>query len=187
MTAANSEGPAKGEPYDRTGIRVGISACLLGQEVRYDGGHKRAQFLLEAFGESVEWVPVCPEVEAGFGTPREPVQLLRSDTSVRMITVTTRRDLTAPMDEFVRRRLQELRREELSGYILKAHSPSCGPAQVNVFDRQGAVVESGRGLFAEALIREFPDLPIEDEGQLSDPRLLQDFVSRALAYRRTRG
>src|SRR5262245_9176177 len=177
MTAARSE----------DGIRVGISSCLLGQEVRYDGGHKRAEFVMEAFGQSVEWVPVCPEVEAGFGTPREPVQLCRADGAIRLITVTTRRDLTAPMDEFVRRRLQELRLEELSGYILKANSPSCGPGQVKVFDRQGAVVESGRGLFAEALLREFPDLPVEDEGHLSDPRLLQDFVRRVFAYARDRG
>jgi len=171
--------------YEST-IRVGISACLLGQEVRYDGGHKHAGFLVDAFGPSVEWVAVCPEVEAGFGTPREPVQLSRADGAIRLVTVTTRRDLTAPMNELIRRRLPELRLEELSGYILKASSPSCGPGQVKLFDQHGTTsVESGRGLFAEALIRQFPALPVEDEGRLADPRLLEDFVTRVFAYRRS--
>ena len=165
-------------------IRVGISACLLGEEVRYDGGHKRAQFLIDAFGDSVEWISVCPEVEAGFGTPREPVQLALAEKTIRLVTVTTRRDLTASMDEFIRRRLPELRLKRLSGYVLKAHSPSCGVGGVNVFDREGVVVESGRGLFADALMRQFPQLPIEDEGRLADPRLLEEFVTRVRAYRR---
>ena len=166
-------------------IRIGISSCLLGQEVRYDGGHKRASFLFDAFGDSIEWVSVCPEVEAGFGTPREPVQLSRDEGAIRLVTVTARRDLTAPMDEFIRRRLPELRLEELSGYILKANSPSCGPGQVKVFDRRGVtLVESGRGLFAEALIRQFPALPVEDEGRLADPRILDDFIQRVSAYHR---
>ena len=194
MTAGGSDtrGPAQaghyggGSPegghHEGAPIRVGISACLLGQEVRFDGGHKRASFLIDAFGDSVEWVSVCPEVEAGFGTPREPVQLSRDEDAIRLVTVTTRRDLSAPMDEFIRRRLPELRLEELSGYILKANSPSCGPRHVNIFDPNGTVVESGRGLFAEALIRQFPALPVEDEGRLADPRLLEEFVSRVFAY-----
>ena len=141
---------------------------------------------MDAFGQSVEWVPVCPEVEAGFGTPREPVQLSRDEGAIRLVTVTTRRDLTGPMDEFVRRRLPELRLEELSGYILKANSPSCGPGQVTIYDRHGMATESGRGLFAEALIRQFPRLPVEDEGRLADPRLREDFIERVFAYSRLR-
>ena len=166
-------------------IRVGISACLLGEEVRYDGGHKRAQFLVDAFGPSVEWVSVCPEVEAGFGTPRDPMRLSRIDGVVRLLTVTTARDVTPPMEDFIRRRLAELRRDDLSGYILKSNSPSCGLERVAVFDRQGMDTEPGRGLFAEALIREFPQLPVEEEGRLSDPRLLAAFVERVFAYYRT--
>ena len=111
------------------------------------------------------------------------MQLSREDDAIRLMTVTTRRDLTVPMDELIHRRLIELRAEELSGYILKANSPSCGPGQVKIFDRHGVtVVESGRGLFAAALMRQFPDLPVEDEGRLADPRLLQDFISRVFAY-----
>ena len=188
MTAGSSDEGRAEAAHDRGTVRVGISACLLGREVRYDGGHKHAGFLLDAFGPSVEWVAVCPEVEAGFGTPREPVQLSREADAIRLITVTTRRDLTAPMDELIQRRLADLRAEGLSGYILKANSPSCGPGQVKLFDRGGvSVVESGRGLFAEALMRQFPDLPVEDEGRLADPRLLEEFVRRVFAYRQRSG
>jgi uncharacterized protein YbbK (DUF523 family) len=163
-------------------LRVGISACLLGEEVRYDGGHKRAQFLIDALGPSVQWVPICPEVEAGFGTPREPIHLTRVDGIVRLVTVTTARDVTPPMEDFIRRRIAELRLEGLSGYILKSNSPSCGLERVAIFDRQGSVTEPGRGLFAEALVRAFPGLPVEEEGRLSDPHLLEAFVERVFAY-----
>ena len=167
-------------------IRVGISACLLGEEVRWNGGHKRAQFLIDAFGPSVQWVPVCPEVEAGFGTPREPMRLARVDGTIRLVIVTTARDVTAPMEDFIRRSVPVLRWDELSGYILKSNSPSCGLERVPVFDRQGTAAESGRGLFAEALVRQCPELPVEEEGRLSDPRLLAAFVERVMSYRRQR-
>lgn len=167
-------------------VRVGISACLLGEEVRYDGGHKRTQYLIDAFGSSVEWVPVCPEVEAGFGTPREAMQLARVNGVIRLVTVTTARDVSDQIGERIRRRMQELRLMGLSGYVLKANSPSCG-LDVEVFDDRGVAREPGRGVFAEALTREFPDLPIDDEGRLSDPRLLAAFVERVFAYRRRRG
>jgi uncharacterized protein YbbK (DUF523 family) len=167
-------------------VRVGISACLLGEEVRYDGGHKRAQFLIDAFGPSVQWVPVCPEVEAGFSTPREPMRLSRVDGPIRLVTVTTARDVTAPMEDLIRRRMPELHRDELSGYILKSNSPSCGIDGVAVFDREGTASALARGLFADALMRQFPDLPVEEEGRLCDPRLLADFVERVFRYRRKR-
>jgi uncharacterized protein YbbK (DUF523 family) len=162
--------------------RVGISACLLGEEVRFDGGHKRAEFLIDAFGPSVTWVPICPEVEAGFGTPREAMHLTRVTGSIRLVTVGTGHDVTTPMDEFIRRRVPELRWEELSGYVLKRNSPSCGLENVEIHNQQGNVIESGRGLFAEALVRQFPQLPVEEEGRLSDPRLLEDFIERVFAY-----
>src|SRR5688500_16092129 len=134
MTAAGSD--AVESP-----IRVGISACLLGEEVRWNGGHKRAQFLIDAFGPSVQWVPVCPEVEAGFSTPREPMRLARVDGTIRLVIVTTARDVTAPMEDFIRRSVPVLRWDELSGYILKSNSPSCGLEHVPVFDRQGTAAE----------------------------------------------
>src|SRR4029453_8005894 len=107
-------------------IKVGISACLLGNEVRYDGGHKRDAFLADTFGRFVDWVPVCPEVECGLGTPREAMRLVRMGNDVRMITVKTGTDLTARMEKFARRRLPSLVQEGLGGYIFKKDSPSWG-------------------------------------------------------------
>ena len=167
-------------------VRVGISACLLGEAVRYDGGHKRDGFLADTFGRFVEWVPVCPEVECGFGTPREPIRLIRAGRDIKMMTVNTEVDLTPQMKAFVQRRLPELEAERLSGYVLKKDSPSCGLERVKLYDRRGAAVRSGRGVFAAALAERFPSLPIEEEGRLSDPRLRENFVERVFAYWRLR-
>ena len=175
MTVENSNAP----------IRVGISACLLGQEVRFDGGHKRDTFLTEEFGRFVQWVPVCPEVEAGFGTPREAMHLRRSNGELRLVTVKTDRDMTVPMERLIHRRLPALDAEDLSGYVLKKNSPSCGLERVKVYNRTGASLPAaGRGLFADALISRFPLLPVEEEGRLSDPRLRENFVERVFAYSR---
>ena len=162
-------------------IRIGISSCLLGQEVRYDGGHKYDPSLTGLFGEPVEWVPICPEVEAGFGTPREPVQLVRVAGDVRLLTVMTRRDLTGDLDSFAMRRVAAIAAEHLSGYILKADSPSCGLEGVKVYEHD-AFERTGRGRFAAALVARYPDLPVEDEARLADPRLRRAFVERVIAY-----
>src|SRR5512147_3147637 len=107
-------------------VRIGISSCLLGEPVRFDGGHKRDAFLTDTFGSFVEWVPVCPEVECGLGTPREAMRLLRAERGPRLITVKTARDLTTSMERFARSRVAALAAEDLSGYVLKKDSPSCG-------------------------------------------------------------
>jgi uncharacterized protein YbgA (DUF1722 family)/uncharacterized protein YbbK (DUF523 family) len=167
-------------------IRVGISACLLGEKVRFDGGHKRDSFLTDVLGRFVEFVPVCPEVDAGFGTPREAMRLARVDGSIRLVTVKTDRDVTAPMERLVRRRVPSLEAEQLSGYVLKKNSPSCGLERVKVYDRNGVPSASGRGVFAEALVQRYPQLPVEEEGRLSDPRLRENFVERVFAYNRLR-
>ena len=183
--AHDDSGPPKAGHYDSAPIRVGISACLLGEEVRFDGGHKRDAFLTDEFGRFVEWVPVCPEVEAGFGTPREAMHLRRSAGELRLVMVKTERDVTAPMERLIRRRVPALAAEELSGYVLKKNSPSCGLERVKVYDRDGALSsEKGRGLFADALISRFPLLPVEEEGRLFDPRLRENFVERVFAYSR---
>jgi uncharacterized protein YbbK (DUF523 family) len=166
--------------------RIGISACLLGEEVRYDGGHKRDAAILETLGRLVEWVSVCPEVEAGFGTPREPMNLVRTEGGVRVITVDTARDVTETIDTYARRRVSALAFEHLSGYVLKKDSPSCGLEGVKVYDAHGVADRSGRGRFAVALVERFPDLPVEDEGRLSDPRLREQFLERVFAYWRLR-
>jgi uncharacterized protein YbgA (DUF1722 family)/uncharacterized protein YbbK (DUF523 family) len=190
-------------PLEQHPPRIGISRCLLGDEVRYDGGHKRDPFLVSTFGRFVEWVPVCPEVEAGMGTPREAIQLIaRPDgvssgaQRVRLVGVKSREDWTTRMTTFAASRVRELKSENLAGYVLKKDSPSCGLERVRVYDpvdsrrspRAGGsrVERTGRGLFAEALVAEFPNLPIEEEGRLNDPALRENFVERVFAYQRLR-
>ncbi len=167
-------------------IRIGISACLLGEKVRYDGGHKRDNYLVETFGRYVEWVPVCPEVEMGLGTPRETLRLVRIGNDVHMVMPKTGADHTDGMRAYAARRVRELVREELRGYILKKDSPSCGMERVRVFDAHGVPSKSGRGLFAEALLQHFPHLPVEEEGRLCDARLRENFIERVFAYERLR-
>ncbi len=165
-------------------VRIGISSCLLGEEVRFDGGHKRDRFLTDTFGPFVEWVPVCPEVEAGFGTPRESMRLVNRDGQIHLLTVKTGVDLTAPMDRVARRRVAELEHAGLCGYVLKKDSPSCGLLRVKIYDGPGPPARSGQGRFAAALCARMPFLPVEEEGRLSDPRLRENFVERVFAYRR---
>jgi len=167
-------------------IRIGISACLLGQEVRYDGGHKRDSYLVDTFGRYVEWVPVCPEVEMGLGTPRETLRLVRINNDVRMVMTKTGVDHTDGMRAFAARRVSELARENLSGYVLKKNSPSCGMERVKVFNAHGVPSKPGQGVFAEILLKHFPHLPVEEEGRLGDPHLRENFIERVFAYARLR-
>jgi uncharacterized protein YbgA (DUF1722 family)/uncharacterized protein YbbK (DUF523 family) len=166
-------------------LRVGISACLLGEEVRFDGGHKRDLFLVETLGRYVEWVPVCPEVEVGMGTPREPIRLVRSREGVRLLGTRSGDDWTDRMERYARARVEKLAPLGLSGYVLKKDSPSCGMTRVKVFPSGGGISErNGTGLFAAALIARFPSLPIEEEGRLQDARLRENFVERVFAFHR---
>lgn len=177
-----------GRSLARPRLKIGISACLLGQQVRFDGGHKRDQFLTDVLGPHVEYVSICPEVEMGLGTPRETLRLVRvpGAAGLRMITTRTGVDHTDGMTRWASRRLAALIREEpdLCGYVLKKDSPSCGMERVKTFSTNGTPERNGRGLFAEALIARFPSLPIEEEGRLSDPRLRENFIERVFAYRR---
>ena len=167
-------------------IRIGISSCLLGERVRFDGGHKRDAFLTETFGRFVEWVPVCPEVECGLGTPRESMRLVNVGERVRLLTGKTTVDLTDQMLQFSQRRAASLATEGLCGYVLKKDSPSCGMERVKVYGTQGVTVKSGRGIFAAELMDRYPNLPVEEEGRLSDPALRENFVERVFAYWRLR-
>ena len=175
--------PAAPQPADDR-PRIGVSACLLGQPVRFDGGHKRDDFLLGSFARFVEWVPVCPEVELGLGTPRETLRLERHPDGLRLVMKKSGRDETAAMRAWAARRARALEGEGLSGYVLKKDSPSCGMERVKVYEGPGAPTRSGRGLFAEALMERLPLLPVEEEGRLSDPRLRENFIERVFAYRR---
>jgi uncharacterized protein YbgA (DUF1722 family)/uncharacterized protein YbbK (DUF523 family) len=161
-----------------------VSACLLGDHVRYDGGHKRDAFLINLLGPYVEWVKVCPEVEVGMGTPRESIRLVDVDGRIRMLTVKTGVDHTDAMQAYSARRVAELADEGLCGYVLKKDSPSCGMARVKVYGPPGPPARTGIGTFAEALLRRFPDLPVEEEGRLNDTELRENFIERVFAYRR---
>jgi uncharacterized protein YbgA (DUF1722 family)/uncharacterized protein YbbK (DUF523 family) len=165
-------------------IRLGISACLLGERVRFDSGHKREPFLVESLGQFVDWVSVCPEVESGMGAPREAMRLVRVDDEIRLLTNKTAQDKTVMLRHFSSRRVNELAEEDLCGFVLKKDSPSCGLERVKVYSPGGVPTKTGRGLFAEALAARFPLLPIEEEGRLNDPRLRENFVERIFAYRR---
>jgi uncharacterized protein YbgA (DUF1722 family)/uncharacterized protein YbbK (DUF523 family) len=167
-------------------IRVGVSSCLLGRAVRFDGGHKRDAFLTRTLGRFVEWVPVCPEVELGLGVPRPTLHLERAGEGIRLVENGSARDLTAAMRRFSARRTAELARQDLCGYVLKARSPSCGIDRVEVRDAQGGRAPGGRGIYAAGLLAAFPELPIEEEGHLQDPVLRENWVERVFAYRRLR-
>ncbi len=162
--------------------RVGVSACLLGEPVRTDGGHKRAAYLVDELGSSVEWVPVCPEVEAGLGVPRPPMRLEQAAEGPLLVEIESRRDHTEAMREYVAQRVRALRALELSGYVLKARSPSCGIRGVPLHRPDAAPRLEGRGLFAAALIQASADLPIADEEELADPERLAAFLARVIAY-----
>jgi uncharacterized protein YbgA (DUF1722 family)/uncharacterized protein YbbK (DUF523 family) len=173
-------------PPEPPRIRIGISACLLGEEVRYNGGHKRDAFLTDTFGRYVEWVPVCPEVELGMGTPRPPIRLERIGGSPRLIMPSTGGDYTDAMRGYAERRVAGLARLDLDGYVLKKDSPSCGMERVKVYHGAGAPSKDGRGLFADVLLTRLPDLPVEEEGRLNDPALRESFISRVFVHHRWR-
>jgi uncharacterized protein YbgA (DUF1722 family)/uncharacterized protein YbbK (DUF523 family) len=169
-----------------TPIRLGISRCLLGEKVRYDGGHKRDRFLTDVLGRYVEWVPICPEVEAGLGTPREAMRLVGDPERLQLITIKSERNMTKPIVLFTDRKLDTLESTDLSGYIFKKDSPSCGIERVRVFNQHGMPSRTGVGLFAQAFIERFPLVPIEDEGRLCDPIIRDNFIERVFCYHRWR-
>jgi len=167
-------------------VRVGISSCLLGERVRYDGGHKRDDFLAEELGRQVEFVPLCPEVAIGLGVPRPALHLERRGGEVRMLVTDSGEDLTERMHAWAEAAVDRIAAAELDGYVLKRSSPSCGMAEVNLYDEDGSSAPVGRGLFAAALIERLPLLPVEEEGRLRDARLREHFLMRLFAHGRVR-
>jgi uncharacterized protein YbgA (DUF1722 family)/uncharacterized protein YbbK (DUF523 family) len=167
-------------------IRIGVSACLLGEEVRFDGGHKRDDFLTTVLGPFVEWVPVCPEVEIGLGVPRDTLRLVGDERTPRLVVQRTGEDLTARMQRFAADRVRDLEALQLDGYVLKRASPSCGLFGVRVYTSGGSSRGTGRGLFADELARRLPMLPFEEEGRLNDAHLRENFIERVFAAARWR-
>ncbi len=167
-------------------VRLGISTCLLGEKVRFDGGHKWDRFLTDTLGQYVDYVPVCPEVECGFGVPREPLRLVGDPGAPRLVTVRTNQDQTDRMTRWTRKRLAGLGEENLCGFIFKSGSPSSGMERVKVYDRNGVPSRAGAGIFARLFMEHFPLLPVEEEGRLQDPKLRENFIERIFTLKRWR-
>lgn len=167
-------------------IRIGISSCLLGELVRYDGGHQLDRYLRDTLGAWFEYVPVCPEVEMGLPTPRETLRLVESDAGVRLVFSRSGEDITERMQGWAAGRVEELAGEELCGFIFKAKSPSSGMERVKLYDRNGVPAKKGVGVFAGAFMASFPQLPVEEDGRLNDPHLRENFIERVFVYRRWR-
>ncbi len=165
-------------------IKVGVSSCLLGEKVRWNGDHKQSLFVKNLLGQFFEWVPTCPEVEIGMGIPRETVQLQGNPNAPRMVGNTTGTDWTARMNRYSKNRSAELSKMNLSGYIFKNRSPSCGIARIKVYGDDGNPTPNGRGLFAEAFMQQCAGVPVEDEGRLQDARIRENFITRVFAYHR---
>lgn len=181
----------KGGSAERTNARrrrprLGVSTCLLGENVRYDGAEKRDPVLLDAFGGLVDWVPICPEVECGMTVPRDPMHLGGDPASPRLVTTATGQDQTERMQAWMRARLEELEDEKLWGFVLKSNSPSCGTGAVPVLDDAGARVGAAAGLFAAAVAERFPLLPTTDERSLRNDSEWDSFIERLFLLRRYR-
>jgi uncharacterized protein YbbK (DUF523 family) len=161
-------------------IRLGISACLLGEAVRYDGEHKRDQQLLAAFGDLVQWLPVCPEVECGLPVPRPPMRLEGDPDQPRLVSIQSREDLTERLSNWAFERVRALEAENLAGFVFKSRSPSCGFGSVGVFDADGLPLGEGSGLFVRICEKHWPRMPIEESDRLHDPQHLQEFLDRIL-------
>lgn len=167
-------------------IRLGISSCLLGENVRYDGGHKSDRFIRDGFGRYVEFVSVCPEVECGLSIPREAMRLVGDPENPRLLTRNTLVDHTGRMMKWAAKKLRELEKEDLRGFIFKSRSPSSGMTGVNVYDETGTRIRKGSGLFARAFMDRFPVLPVEDDSRLRDPDQRENFIERIFTYDRWR-
>lgn len=164
---------------------VGISSCLLGENVRYDGGHQLDRYLRDILGRHVEFVPVCPEAECGLGVPREAMRLVEADDgSVRLVTRETGKDMTPVMQSWMTGRLRELVRLPLCGFVFKVKSPSSGLFRVKIYQRNGGVRHNGTGIFAAGFAAAFPYVPAEEDGRLHDPRLRENFIERIFIMQR---
>ncbi len=164
-------------------VKVGVSACLLGNPVRYDGGHKLDHYIKDTLGSYFRFISVCPEVECGLKVPRESMRLMEDADNPRLLT-RSGIDHTNVMQAFCARKVAELEKEDLCGFIFKKDSPSSGLFRVKVYHSSGNSLKNGRGLFAAAVAEHFPTLPLEEEGRLHDDQLRENFIERIFSYRR---
>lgn len=167
-------------------IKIGVSMCLLGKEVRWNGGHSRSRFITDTLSDFVDFVPVCPEVEAGFPIPRETFRLVGDPDNPRLITTKKKEDHTEHMLRWASGRLKALEKEDLCGFIFKKDSPNSGLMRVKVYNDKGMPVKKGVGLFARAFTRRFPHVPVEEDGRLNDNKLRENFIEQIFAMKRWR-
>ncbi|SLM32430.1 conserved hypothetical protein [Desulfamplus magnetovallimortis] len=168
-------------------IKVGISTCLTGEKVRYDGNHSHDRFVTETLGQFFDFVPVCPEVECGMPVPREAIQLVGDPENPRLVTVNSRKDMTDQMKNWIDIKLTELEKENLCGFIFKSKSPSSGLHRIKVHNEKGNVIShAGRGLFAHAFVKCFPRIPAEDAARLNDPKIRETFIENIFTLKRWR-
>jgi uncharacterized protein YbgA (DUF1722 family)/uncharacterized protein YbbK (DUF523 family) len=165
-------------------IKIGISSCLLGEKVRYDGGHKWDRYITDTLGQYFEWMPVCPEVEYGLPVPREAMHLVGDPEAPRLVAVRTGTDQTEGMLKWVKGKLKTIEQSDLRGFIFRSRSPSSGIGGVTVYTHSGMPGRKGTGLFGGAFIRSFPLIPVIDDGRLHDPKLRENFIERVFVYRR---
>jgi uncharacterized protein YbgA (DUF1722 family)/uncharacterized protein YbbK (DUF523 family) len=166
-------------------IRIGVSSCLIGEKVRWNGDHKQDRYVREILSRYFEYIPVCPEVEVGMGVPRETVALYGDPEKPSMISKKTQTDWTKPMEKYIKSRINTLSADDLCGYIFKSKSPSCGMARVPLYSEFGShKVKHGPGMFAKAFINSFPLVPTEEEGRLNDPRIRENFIVRVFSFKR---
>jgi len=169
-------------PEEESTVRLGVSTCLMGENVRYDGGHQRDRFLMNSLGKFVEWVPVCPEVEIGLPIPREAMHLEGDPENPRLVTIKTGKDYTERMKDWAQERLDALAAENLHGFVFKKGSPSSGLYRVRVYDENGMPSRIGTGIFPREVMRRFPLLPLEEDGRLHDMGLRENFIERIFVY-----
>lgn len=167
-------------------IRLGVSSCLLGQEVRFDGGHSRDRWVTDVLGTLAQWVPVCPEMGIGMGSPRPTIRLALQDEGLRLIAPSTGADYTEAMTEYATTRLAQIDTPALDGYVLKKNSPTCGMERLPIYKGAMKVSKDGVGVYARVMAETYPDLPMEEDGRLNDPRLREAFIERVFCRNRWR-
>ncbi|MCG8685636.1 MAG: DUF523 and DUF1722 domain-containing protein [Desulfobacterales bacterium] len=167
-------------------IKIGVSTCLLGKKVRYDGNHSHDRYITQTLGLFAQWVQVCPEVECGMPTPREAVRLVGDPACPRLVTQKTNQDMTKMMKDWIPGKLKALEKENLCGFIFRSKSPSSGLYRIRVYGDDGKVRKTGTGMFARAFTRHFPRIPVEEAGRLHDPKLREHFIERIFSFQRWR-
>lgn len=167
-------------------IRIGISSCLLGHNVRFDGGHKLDRLIRDVLGAYLDFVPVCPEVEVGLPTPRETLRLVGEPDRPRLVFSKSGEDITERMQNWAHRRCDELEKENLCGFIFKSKSPSSGMERVKLYDKNGVPSKQGVGVFARVFMERFPLIPVEEDGRLHDDKLRENFIESLFTVKRWR-